>query len=105
MRIEEFDYHLPLALVAQYPPPQRGETSLMVLQRQTGLIEHRTFRDIAQYLNPPDLLVMNNTRVLPARLIGNKYTGGRVEMLLIPSWNGVEGEWRALIKGLLISRQ
>jgi len=99
MRVEEFDYHLPPSLVAQYPPAQRGETSLMVLQRQTGLIEHRTFGDIAQYLNPADLLVMNNTRVLPARLIGKKETGGRVELLLIPSWNGLGGEWKALIKG------
>ncbi len=99
MRVEEFDYHLPPSLVAQYPPAQRGETSLMVLHRQTGHIEHRAFEDIAQYLNPSDLLVMNNTRVLPARLIGNKETGGRVEMLLIPSWNGIGGEWKALIKG------
>ncbi|MGB7572874.1 MAG: tRNA preQ1(34) S-adenosylmethionine ribosyltransferase-isomerase QueA [Thermodesulfobacteriota bacterium] len=99
MRLEEFDYHLPLSLIAQYPPPQRGETSLMILHRQTGAIEHRTFGDIAQYLNSSDLLVMNNTRVLPARLIGKKETGGRVEMLLIPSWNGMGGEWKALIKG------
>lgn len=99
MRIEEFDYHLPPSLVAQYPPPQRGETSLMILHRHTGVIEHRAFGDIAQYLNPLDLLVMNNTRVLPARLIGKKETGGRVEMLLIPSWNGTGGEWKALIKG------
>ena len=99
MKVEEFDYHLPPSLIAQYPPPQRGETSLMVLHRQTGAIEHRSFGDIAQYVGPSDLLVMNNTRVLPARLIGKKETGGRVEMLLIPSWNGIEGEWKALIKG------
>jgi S-adenosylmethionine:tRNA ribosyltransferase-isomerase len=99
MRIEEFDYHLPPSLVAQYPPPQRGETSLMILHRQTGVIEHRAFGDIARYLNPSDLLVMNNTRVLPARIIGKKETGGRVEILLIPSWNGMGGEWKALIKG------
>jgi S-adenosylmethionine:tRNA ribosyltransferase-isomerase len=71
----------------------------MVLHRQTGAIEHRAFGDIAQYLNHSDLLVMNNTRVLPARLIGRKETGGRVEMLLIPLWNGLEGEWKALIRG------
>jgi S-adenosylmethionine:tRNA ribosyltransferase-isomerase len=99
MRIEEFDYHLPPSLIAQYPPSQRGETSLMILHRQTGAIEHRAFGDIAQYLNPSDLLVMNDTRVLPARLIGRKETGGRVEMLLIPSWDGMGGEWKALIKG------
>ncbi len=99
MRVEEFDYHLPPSLIAQYPPPQRGETSLMVLHRQTGGIEHQAFRDIAQHVDPSDLLVMNNTRVLPARLIGKKETGGRVEMLFVPSWNGIEGGWRALIKG------
>ena len=99
MRIEEFDYHLPTSLIAQYPSPQRGEISLMILHRQTGMIEHRAFQDITRYLNSSDLLVMNNTRVLPARLIGKKETGGRIEMLLIPSWNGIKGEWKALIKG------
>ncbi len=99
MRVEEFDYHLPPSLIAQYPSPQRGETSLMIVHRRTGVIEHRVFGEIAQYLNPSDLLVMNNTRVLPARLIGKKETGGRVEMLLIPLWNSLEGDWKALIKG------
>jgi len=99
MRIEEFDYHLPLSLIAQYPSSQRGETSLMILHRQTGVIEHQAFQDITKYLHAGDLLVMNDTRVLPARLIGKKETGGRIEMLLIPSWNGTKGEWKALIKG------
>ena len=99
MRIEEFDYHLPASLIAQYPSLQRGETCLMILHRQTGVIEHRAFRDITEYLNGTDLLVMNNTRVLPARLIGEKETGGKIEILLIPSWNGTRGEWKALIKG------
>jgi S-adenosylmethionine:tRNA ribosyltransferase-isomerase len=98
MRIEEFDYHLPLSLIAQYPSPQRGETSLMILHRQTGVIEHQAFQDITKYLHAGDLLVINDTRVLPARLIGKKETGGRIEMLLIPSWNGTKGEWKALIK-------
>jgi len=99
MKIEEFDYHLPTSLIAQYPSPQRGETSLMILHRRTGLIEHQTFRDVTQFLDPGDLLVMNNTRVLPARLIGKKETGGRIEMLLFPLWNGKKGEWKALMKG------
>src|SRR5512147_1741667 len=99
MRIEEFDYDLPPSLIAQYPSPQRGETSLMILDRQTGGVEHRVFQEIMEYLRPGDLLVMNNTRVLPARLIGKKETGGKIEMLLIPSWNGATGEWKALIKG------
>jgi len=99
MRIEEFDYQLPRSLIAQYPSSQRGETSLMVLDRQTGGIEHQIFQDISKHLRAGDLLVMNNTRVLPARLIGKKETGGKIEMLLIPSWNGTKGEWKALIKG------
>jgi len=99
MRIEEFDYHLPRSLIAQYPSSQRGETLLMILRRQTGPMEHQAFQDITRYLHAGDLLVMNNTRVLPARLIGKKETGGRIEMLLIPSWNGAQGEWKALIKG------
>jgi S-adenosylmethionine:tRNA ribosyltransferase-isomerase len=99
MRIEEFDYHLPLSLIAQYPSSQRGESSFMIVHRQTGVIEHKAFQDITEYLDVGDLLVMNNTRVLPARLIGKKETGGRVEMLLIPPWNGKKGEWKALIKG------
>jgi S-adenosylmethionine:tRNA ribosyltransferase-isomerase len=99
MRIEEFDYHLPRSLIAQYPSAQRGETSLMILHRQTGVVEHQAFREITKYLRAGDLLVMNNTRVLPTRLIGKKETGGKIEMLLIPSWNGTKGEWEALIKG------
>jgi S-adenosylmethionine:tRNA ribosyltransferase-isomerase len=71
----------------------------MILHRQTGLIEHQAFQDITKYLRAGDLLVMNNSRVLPARLIGKKETGGRIEMLLVPSWNGTKGEWKALIKG------
>ncbi len=99
MKIEEFDYHLPSSLIAQYPSPQRGDTSLMVLHRGTGVIEHRAFRNITDYLKSGDLLIMNNTRVLPARFIGKKETGGRVEMLFIPPCNGKSREWRALIKG------
>jgi len=99
MRIEEFDYPLPPSLIAQYPSPQRGESSLMILHQRGGVIEHRAFRDLSDYLNPGDLLVMNDTRVLPARLIGKKETGGKVEMLLIPPTNGTMGEWEVLIKG------
>jgi S-adenosylmethionine:tRNA ribosyltransferase-isomerase len=99
MRIQEFDYALPTSLIAQYPSPQRDESQLMVLHRQSGAIEHRTFRDISDYLLPGDLLVMNNTRVISARLIGKKETGGKIEILLIPSWNGTKGEWEVVIKG------
>jgi len=99
MRIEEFDYTLPPSLIAQFPSPKRGETRLMVLHRSLGTIEHRQFSNIATYLHPGDLLVLNNTRVLPARLIGKKETGGKCELLLLPSWNGRQGDWKVLIKG------
>ena len=99
MRIEEFNYPLPKSLIAQYPSSQRGESRLMILHRGRGAIEHRDFRDISSYLHPGDLLVTNNTRVIPARLIGKKETGGMCEILLIPSWNGTQGEWEVLIKG------
>ncbi len=98
MRIEEFDYHLPKSLIAQYPSSQRGESRLMVLHRSCGKIEHRVYRDISNYFAPGDLLVVNNTRVLPARLVGRKETGGRCELLFIPSWNGAKGEWEVLIR-------
>ena len=99
MRIEEFNYTLPPSLIAQYPSPQRGESCLMIVHRRRGVIEHRAFRDLSDYLNPGDLLVINNTRVLPARLIGKKETGGKVEMLLIPPRDGTIGEWEVMIKG------
>jgi S-adenosylmethionine:tRNA ribosyltransferase-isomerase len=99
MKTEEFDYPLPKSLIAQYPSPQRGESRLMVLHRDQNTVEHREFRDISNYFHPGDLLVINNTRVLPARLIGNKRTGGKIEILLIPSWNGIKGEWEVLTKG------
>jgi S-adenosylmethionine:tRNA ribosyltransferase-isomerase len=99
MRIEEFNYTLPSSLIAQYPSNQRGESRLMVLHRSQGTIEHREFKDILDYFHPGDLLAMNNTRVLPARLIGKKETGGKCEILLIPSWNGTKGAWEVLIKG------
>ncbi len=99
MKIEEFDYALPPSLIAQYPPSERGKSRLMVLHRCRNAIEHRGFQDLPNSFLPGDLLVMNDTRVLPARLIGKKETGGRCEILLIPSWNGVNGGWEALIRG------
>jgi len=99
MRTADFHYVLPPSLIAQYPSPQRGETRLMVLRRNRGTIEHRQFSDLPRYLHPEDLLVLNNTRVLPARLIGKKETGGRCELLLLPSWNGRQGRWEVLVRG------
>ena len=100
MKTEQFDYPLPKSLIAQYPSSERGESRLMVVHRSSGAIEHRSFREIPYCFNPGDLLIINNTRVLPARLMGRKKTGGRCEVLLLPQWNGVKGEWKALIKGI-----
>jgi S-adenosylmethionine:tRNA ribosyltransferase-isomerase len=81
-RIEDFDYHLPPELVAQYPRAQRDSSRLLVVRRQGGEIQHAGFRDLARWLDPRDLLVVNDTRVFPARLQGRKESGGRVELLL-----------------------
>ncbi len=99
MKVEEFDYLLPPSSIAQYPPPQRGNSSLMVLRRNEGSIEHRIFRNLLDYLKPGDLLVVNDTRVIPARLFGEKETGGRIEMLAIPLWNGAMGKWQVMFRG------
>ena len=100
MKIEEFDYHLPKSLIAQRPSSERGASRLMVVHQETGVIEHRSFQEIIHYLHPGDLLTVNNTRVLPARLVGRKDTGGRCEVLLFPKHNGSEGQWDALITGV-----
>lgn len=80
--IEDFDYHLPPELVAQEPLERRDASRLLVLQRETGEIVHAHFRHLADWLDPDDLLVVNDTRVFPARLHGLKESGGRVELLL-----------------------
>jgi len=98
MKIEEFDYPLPNSLIAQYPSPRRGESRLMVLHREGGAIEHRAFQELPDFLHDGDLLVTNNTRVLPVRLIGRKETGKRCEVLLIPPRNGTKSVWEALVK-------
>lgn len=82
MNLNDFDYELPEALIAQYPLPNRTDARLMVVDVSSGAIHHRAFTDFSDYLEPGDLMVMNNTRVLPARLWGQKDTGGRVEVLV-----------------------
>ena len=83
MRTADFDYDLPEELIAQAPAEPRDSCRLLVLHRGDGSVEHRTFTDIVDYLDPGDLLVANRTRVLPARLIGRKPTGGVAETLLL----------------------
>lgn len=82
MRRSDFRYDLPPELIAQYPLPERGESALLVLDGATGEVADRTFRDLPDLLRPGDLLVLNDTRVIPARLLGRKATGGAVEVLV-----------------------
>ena len=96
MRVDEFDFHLPKELIAQKPAEPRDSARLMVLDRKTGKIEHRIFRDVAKYLNEGDLLVLNDTKVIPARLLGRKTTGAKVEVFLLEKVK--DGLWRCLVK-------
>ena len=98
MKTSDFDYELAPERIAQTPVEPRDASRLMVLHRDTGQIEHRIFRDIGHYLRPGDLLVLNQTRVIPARLFGHKAeTGGKVELLLLNRRD--ERTWEALVRG------
>jgi len=83
MKTSDFDYTLPPESIAQTPIEPRDSSRLLVLHRDTGALEHAIFRDIGKFLHPVDLLVINRTRVIPARLFARKPTGGRVEVLLL----------------------
>ena len=83
MNTADFDYTLPDALIAQEPAAQRTASRMLVVHRDTESLEHRSIADVGEYLEAGDLLVVNNTKVIPARLLGKKSTGGRVEVLII----------------------
>ena len=97
MKTSDFDYTLPEASIAQTPAEPRDSSRLLVLHRDTGEIEHRIFCDIGDYLRAGDLLVLNQTRVIPARIYARKDTGGRVELLLLRHRD--ELTWEALVGG------
>jgi S-adenosylmethionine:tRNA ribosyltransferase-isomerase len=97
MKLEEFDYFLPSHLIAQKPAERRDEAKLMVLDRKTGKIAHRRFKEIINYFSPGDLLVVNNTKVIPGKLEGRKPTRGRVEILLLEKKNAYC--WEILLRG------
>ncbi|MEN3028107.1 MAG: tRNA preQ1(34) S-adenosylmethionine ribosyltransferase-isomerase QueA [Aquificaceae bacterium] len=97
MNVEDFDYHLPEELVALYPAQPRHMARLMVLNREDKSIKHDVFWNLPLYLKEGDLLVFNNSKVLPARLYGKKPTGGKVEVLLTDFLS--KEEWYALIGG------
>ncbi len=89
-----FDFHIPEELIAQYPLEKREEARLMVVDRKRKSLEHRFFKDIVEYLKEGDLIVFNNTRVIPARLRLEKITGGKVEILLTEKMEN--GRWKAI---------
>ena len=93
-----FDYELPRELIAQTPLEKREDSRLLLLDRSTGKIERRSFTDIIDYIRPVDLLVVNDTRVFPARLFVNKKSGGRIELLFLNQTDAPENEWRALAR-------
>jgi S-adenosylmethionine:tRNA ribosyltransferase-isomerase len=96
MHTSELDYHLPAELIAQQPARPRDSSRMLVLHRKTGEIEHRQFRDLPSYLAPDDTVVLNNTRVIRARLLGRREPGGgRAEALLLAERSG--GLWEALV--------
>ena len=96
MKVSDFKYNLPEELIAQTPTQKRDESRLMVLDRNNEKIEHKVFKDIIDYLNPGDCLVINNTKVIPARLYGKKETGANVEFLLLKN---IEGDiWESIVR-------
>lgn len=104
MKTSDFDYNLPESRIAQTPVEPRDSSRLLVLHRSTDKLEHRIFRDIGDYLRAGDLLVLNQTRVIPARIYARKETGGRVELLLLRRRD--ELTWEALVggKGLRVGK-
>jgi len=96
MKVSDFNYSLPEELIAQIPIKKRDESRLMVLDKSEEMIEHKIFKDIINYLKPGDVLVRNNTKVLPARIYGKKETGANVEFLLLK--NIEEDIWETIVR-------
>ncbi len=95
-RLSDYDYDLPRERIAQQPLKTREDARLLVLYRSSGKIEHRTFREIIEYLHPGDLLVLNNTKVIPALIPGKRCSGASLELLLTQELG--DNQWKALIK-------
>lgn len=97
MDVSQFDFELPERLIAQTPLAERSESRLLVLKREDGSIRHRRFQDIVEFLQPGDALVLNDSKVIPARLIGSKVdTGAKIELLLLKQLQG--DRWETLVK-------
>lgn len=96
MDVKDFDYELPQELIAQTPVEPRDSSRLLVMDKKTGALEHRHFYNLPEYLKPGDVLVFNDTRVIPARLHGFKTTGAHVEVFLLTRKNATD--WEVLVK-------
>src|SRR5660398_335220 len=97
MKLSKFKYNLPEELIAHHPTLNRDESRLMVLNRNTGEIEHKIFKDIVDYFKNDDVMVFNNTKVFPARLYGNKEkTGAQIEVFLLRELNREQRLWDVL---------
>ncbi|MEO1437133.1 MAG: tRNA preQ1(34) S-adenosylmethionine ribosyltransferase-isomerase QueA [Bacteroidota bacterium] len=98
MKLSQFNFELPQELIAKYPTPNRDESRMMVVNRAAGTIEHKTFKDILNYFDEGDALILNNTRVFPARLYGRKEkTGARIEVFLLRELNNEMRLWDVLV--------
>ena len=102
LRVEEFDYPLPKELIAQYPEQDRSASRLLVFHKETGAIEHRFFRDVPAYFREGDVLVLNDTKVIPSRIAARKSTGGKLDILLTERIDG--RHWFCLIRNAGRSR-
>ena len=96
MQVSDFNYDLPQELIAQTPMEPRDHSRLLVVDKDTGKLEHRHFYDLPNYLRPDDLLVFNDTRVIPARLHGTKDTGAKAEVFLLTRLNATD--WEVLVR-------
>ncbi|MCA6422261.1 MAG: tRNA preQ1(34) S-adenosylmethionine ribosyltransferase-isomerase QueA [Flavobacterium sp.] len=98
MKLSHFQFHLPPELLAEYPAENRDESRLMVVNRKTKTIEHKLFKDIIDYFDDGDVMILNNTKVFPARMYGNKEkTGARIEVFLLRELNSEQRLWDVLV--------
>jgi len=98
MKLSQYKFNLPVDLIAKYPPDNRDESKLMIIDRKTGKIEHKVFKDIIDYFEDQDVMVFNDTKVFPARLYGNKEkTGAEIEVFLLRELNREQRLWDVLV--------
>ena len=98
MKLSHFNFNLPQELLAEFPAENRDESRLMVVNRKTKTIEHKLFKDIIDYFDDGDVMILNNTKVFPARMYGNKEkTGARIEVFLLRELNAEQRLWDVLV--------